>query len=363
MTEITSHNNLKKLTIVILTYKRHLYALRNMKYWSNKAVCVRVIDGTDHPIDEKLLEQLDENIIYKHDPRSVEQRLASVVPDLDTEYVVLMGDDEFYLPSAVSATIDELDKDPSLISCCGCSMGFFARDGIVFGREAYPKLVGYNEVMKSSSLERINSHMGNYVPSLMYGVTRVDLWKSAVKLLEKKWFNFFSSVELQFEMYVSFSGKAKVLRELMWLRSYESAPLRHTDPTQGDSFVGISEWWNNPASSKEKEEFIEIMSNGFSHVNNDSDLSCRDHVIKGVESYINQVKNIPKKPLIKRAVRNLSYLPEPLKDFIRWILKGKHVKFYASTLIEEAVVLENKDIKINFNELKEIEKIVLNYHK
>ena len=116
---------LEKLTLVMPTYQRQKYALRNMRYWSDTNVTLMVLDGSEDPINSKILNSFGANIVYINDPSSIEQRLNKAHFKINTEYVALIGDDEFYVVSAVKSCIQELEKDDSLIACCGSCLGFY----------------------------------------------------------------------------------------------------------------------------------------------------------------------------------------------------------------------------------------------
>jgi len=356
---------LKKLTIVIPTYNRPKFALRNMKYWSGKNVCVRVLDGSDQEIDEKLLISLDQNIIYKHDPRSVTMRLVGVLSELDTDYVVLMGDDEFYLPSVVLSCIDELDKDKSLVSCCGCSMAFFQSEGKIFAKEQYAKLIGYDEVLRDSALERIKHHMGNYVPSLIYGVTRKDVWIRAFRAIGEKEFECYAVQELQFEMCVSFAGKAKVLKELMWLRSKEAVPISKVNPVL-ESKESFWVWWGRVGDTATGKEFVEIMSRAVRDLNYIPSFNYSNAIIEGCEAYVDAVNKyiLPESLQEKLYSKMALVLPVFLKSFIKYILKRISFVKNAQSLgfMDQAIMLNDSGVKVNFEEMKEVEEIVLSFY-
>ena len=115
-------SNLKKLTIVIFTYNRHKYLKRTLKYWSSYDVKVLVLDGSSTKFEDPCLHA--KNIKYIYDTRSLYDRLLSSVNYINTEYMILACDDEFYLPSALSSCIKFLLKETSYYSCGGRAVGF-----------------------------------------------------------------------------------------------------------------------------------------------------------------------------------------------------------------------------------------------
>ena len=63
--QVTSE--LSKLTLVMATYGRQSYALRNMRYWSNSDVVLLVLDASPRAIENNLLKDFGKNILYVHD--------------------------------------------------------------------------------------------------------------------------------------------------------------------------------------------------------------------------------------------------------------------------------------------------------
>ena len=354
---------LLRLTLVMPTYNRQDYALRNMRYWSNKGVTLRVLDGSNAPIEDRLLETLGKNIIYRHDRVTIHQRLKSVIPEISTEYVALMGDDEFYINSAVISCINELDADDSIVGCCGQCMGFSFDDNInkVCGWLPYgADFFNYNEVMYEDSVERLESHMKNYKPTLIYGITRAQQWKTAFKAATEKEFNFFAAFELQFEMCISFLGKAKVLSELMWLRSDEVEPVRNIYKNM-ESEKSFKEWWLYSDNAKQQAEFIEITSQAFKSFDYDTGMNYENIVKHGCNSYTSRGKK-------SRMVRGLS--PRLLTFFITirsFIKKIKPVVKVKSDMerldfLTQVELMKDQGVKVDYLILKEILAIVYSFH-
>ncbi len=95
---------LEKLTIIVPTYNRQEFALRYMHYWSETKVTIIIIDGSKKSLEPAVLKKLKKNIIYIHNPIGIYQRLLAAIKHINTEYVLLGCDDEFYIPSALNST-------------------------------------------------------------------------------------------------------------------------------------------------------------------------------------------------------------------------------------------------------------------
>ena len=75
---------LKDLSIVIPTYNRQQYALRNIHYWSNRGPEIHVLDGSAVPVRDELLSSVGPNIHYHHWPISMIGRISKVREVLTT---------------------------------------------------------------------------------------------------------------------------------------------------------------------------------------------------------------------------------------------------------------------------------------
>ena len=95
-----NYPNLSKLTIVITTYNRKKFILRTMNYWSNTNVKLDILDGSETPIEDHLIEKLSKYIKYIYNPLSVHQRILHSLEFVKTEFAILGSDDEYFVPSA-----------------------------------------------------------------------------------------------------------------------------------------------------------------------------------------------------------------------------------------------------------------------
>ena len=113
---------LEKLTIVIFSYNRHKYLKRTIKYWSDYNVKLLVLDGSDIKLEDPCLNI--KNIRYIYGPKDLYGRVLSSINYIDTEFMMLACDDEFYLPSALSTCIEFLSKESSFLVVEDAQLGF-----------------------------------------------------------------------------------------------------------------------------------------------------------------------------------------------------------------------------------------------
>ena len=360
-------NKLEDLTLVVPTYFRQPYALRLMRYWNGKGPKVIVVDGTDKPIPKCDLDALGTSILYVHNPVGLFERLRGVLDLITTKYVALAGDDEFYIPSAVAHCINELERDSEMVACCGRALGFSpAKKYAVNGWPSYPLLKDY--VLEADDPEqRLTRHLGNYVPSLVYAISRTDEWKKTWKYTLTVEFPAFAIGELQVEMCMSVAGKSKVLPDLMWLRSNgEAEPVRGTDLSLDPekSFPG---WWCNSATAGDRDRILSLMSDAFAYLLGQSG-DRRDWVVRAFEDYLSCCyPELQRNPSPKQYAKNVvkRVLPSSYHKKIRKILtllRSARSQPVVS-LITAAESLQAEGVSIDFAELRNIEDTIVSFHR
>ena len=351
---------LEKLTIVIFSYNRHKYLKRTIKYWSDYNVKLLVLDGSDIKLEDPCLNI--KNIRYIYGPKDLYGRVLSSINYIDTEFMMLAGDDEFYLPSALSRCIEFLSKESSFSSCGGRAIGFHTNKKNIFGGIQYPRLKDLSLDSDSASV-RIEDHFSSYVPAHIYSVIRSSKWKFICKCTFEKEYSFFASWELQLEFLVMVSGKSKIIPELMWMRNQEVPAIRGTSPSMSYS-VDILKWWYDEKFTKEKKEFLYAMKKTCGSLSIDQNFKFSENEIsKLFEVYIDKLlnKRLTEKNFFYRVINLISYkkiltslsyeTKKMIKKFIRW---DKILPYIKTSLVKEAIQLEAKGVSVNYKDLNQV---------
>ena len=352
---------LTKLTIIIPTYNRQKYALRNMRYWSGRGATVHVLDGSEVAIESKELEPLCENVIYHHLPISFRERIQHGIDLTETCYTMMLGDDEFFIPSGLEKCIEELEYENDIVSCMGRGLLFSIFNGCLEARYAYKEMKDH-AVLQNSSVKRLVHHMKPYKCSTVYSVVQTHVWKQAWSAFAKKEYPIYGIGELQFEMTVSYLGKSKVLPILTWLRSSENPSMANEPSFNGQT---LWNWWNERSNLETREELLGTMADVIlknNNKNNPTKLQIESAFSKGFESYISQPEIDPYRNDIVNKIVLL--LPKKLK---------KHLKQHFSYLRNKirgvmdfmvmAEQLKETGVDIDTAELLNIERIIVGFHK
>ncbi len=352
---------LYKLTLIIPTFNRQAFALRNMTYWSGRGTVIHVLDGSESPISADDLKVLGGNIHYHHLPVGVVDRLKIALSLVNTEYVALLSDDEFFIPNALSECIRVMESEHDMVSCGGRCMMFWRAPCGIMGAPAYTTQQDY-AVLMSDPVERMVYHMSPYTPSTIYSVVRADVWKKAMGILVQKEFPVYAIGELQFELAICYQGMSRVLPHLMWLRSDENPQLTGTSISL-DPANPIWNWWFNSNTLNQRNEFMDIMSNGLA--SSSSDVSVlRDGVSSAIDTYVNAYRNsqnILNKVLsvVKKSI------PFEIKQAIKKVLRrnlDSTAQLNATPLMDAAKAMEASGVTVDFQELANIERIVTDFH-
>ncbi len=352
---------LNKITIVLLTVNRRQYVLRNMKYWSGKDVTVHVLDGSEQGMPFKYFSTIKNNIYYHHLPISLSERLAYVSSLITSQYTMLMGDDEFYIPSAIEACIDELENNVSLASCFGRCMYFNHHKGALKTKLIYKNMADYS-VQHSNPDDRVLYHMKNYRPSTIYSVMRTDVWKNTVSCMDNELYKVFALEELQFEIASSYLGKSRVLPVLLWISSAENPGI--TDKSQ---YKAINDWWTDTSNDELKKKMLRGLASKILINQDNVDIEHTMRIItKSIEMFMHRpIRKTSIKTYVASQVASLlSMLPRIIKDVLQ---KPAHTIFYPLNnfynIGRTVKELKIEGVNVDLKELKNIESTVLGFYK
>jgi glycosyltransferase domain-containing protein len=350
---------LEDLTLVVPTYQREAFALRSMRYWSGRGPTILLMDGGPQRLPANCLSGLGDNIRYVHAPISLSHRLKQAAELISTDFVSFIGDDEFHLPSSLAASIANLRSDKSLVACMGRAMRFRPNaHGEIEGSPVYPNLKNHR-IDGSTPRERACTHMRNYVPALMYSVVRTEIWRAAHESHFRKEFPVYAIAEIQFELAVSMLGKSKVLPQLHWLRSQELATISTSPDVSLQKRNRVHTWWKSADSLEERLEFLEITSAALATKSKRPQEEIASEIEAALNEYVHFVEQMktnkpPSKNVAHRSM--LDRLLEPVKRPPAKTPSSVH------SLMDEARELARSGVSVDFDELSEIEKILIEFH-
>ena len=158
------------------------------------------------------------------------------------------------------------------------------------------------------------------------------------------------------EFLLCYAGKSLVIPELLWLRSDECIPLHGTSDHINPSRTFIK-WWFDKDKEKEKNDFIVRMESACRQLNEFNKKNYIVDINNILETYIQSQK-------IFLFFRVYKYLPSSIRSIIKKIFKIFGNDLTKKTPLRDfAKSLEATGVRINFNELLEIEKKIIDFYK
>lgn len=362
--------NLSKLTLVIPSYNRQQYLARNLHYWSGKDVWVIALDGSPKRIGSDLLKGLDQNVSYFHLPSSLRERLWSVNNHLQTKYMALLADDDFYLPSGLKAAINFLEENPDYSACIGRPTGFgYDLGSGVFGIPGiYNDMnIDYN-INSNSPGQRMVDHMGRYMPSTMYAVLRSKNWDKTIGAFVRREFPVFAMVELQMELSTSYIGKSMVLPILSWLKSTELEQISGPDPSLIRTIEFHDLWPNEGDATNFRAEFTSSMAEVLCDVDERPRAVVGSEIEAAMDAYVAWWYYYIRKYVPFYGAREYMkrVLPARVTNMITSYLRAHRLRLNAKQgkqgLLALGKQLKDNGIFVDMAELQDIVDYIQNFH-
>jgi len=343
----------RKLIIVIVSYNRQEDIIKKIKYWSYYNFNVLILDGSPKKIKKNKL-KLNKLIKYIHMPKvDYHERIFKIMHLIKYKYIKLEADDDYFLPSAIIKGLKILEKKKSISAVFGKVGLISCYQNNLYNKQLFLK---NKSLLDQKFYPRLKSYFSTYSPSLYYSVMRTSVFKKNVKmwLLCKKEYQIGYKLfaEICFTMSTCFSGKIKLIDNLLWMRN-------DSDISKRIEFPGISKDYKFKMYKLSKSNYFDKFIENF----------FISDILKKEKKTFFLVKDIVKlhfeKP-IKNSVFNKFFynliinlfkklVPSYLKKKIRFLLKINGPSYSDICL---------KKVKVNYKyeskELRFVEKIYTN---
>lgn len=353
-------SQLSRLTIVIPTYNRQRFALRNMRFWSGKHVHLFVMDGSSQTIKLEDLVGLADNVHYIWMPVSLEERLRVAIELVDTEFVVMLPDDEFFLPSGLQCCIDELDSRKDVIVCVGRCLNFWAAKNHL---TVSPRYAFWPSILQETSQGRMEANMSTLNSLTIYGVMRRDPWVNCVKLIAERVFSCCYVTEQLFELFSSYQGKSRVIDALMWFRSGENPPTAFKGWNRDYHF---QHWYLDQRNTAEINVMFDILRKNVLLVTPGADRTSLEGLRKAIDIFVIRVEEATKgQSKIKKQLRKCAEiiaanLPKKIKYPIKRVLGLTRTEFPFREIPER---LKQVGISCDVDDLMDVEDSLKQFYK
>ncbi|MDB2603312.1 TIGR00180 family glycosyltransferase [Planktomarina temperata] len=241
------NSTLSMLTVVIPSYCRQDFIIRQCAHWHGSGASVIIMDGSPKPLANNMQQTIAElaDITYVHSTAIIIDRIKHAATLIKTPYAVLCGDDEFLLASGLCSAIALLEQDQDLVACIGQSLHYYllnngSKCSYGTGYDTYKYEIKHDNVQ-----DRLNASVKSYNAATCYAVTRTFVWCRSWGNLQRSSCSYVYELEHAFTTYIW--GKLASVDDVYWMRSFENPPAETVDNIR----LPIENWW---ASNKFRTE-------------------------------------------------------------------------------------------------------------
>lgn len=244
---------LSRITIVIPTFGRPRFLMRQFAYWKNSDAKVVILDGSPTPVSIPPT-MMSSNIRYVHSGGSFPTRIVSAGEYVSTPYCAMLSDDEFFTFSGLRASLSRLDTDPTIVGCVGRCQYFFVDQQRFLLKDAYREWKPFSPDAVTQSLRLDEDLPPNKTHMAHYAVMRSNVWKDVMLNAYGQTFSCAYSYERLVNLRRTILGRTEILEDLLWFRSMENRNIT-TSTASGPNFLA---WVRSPEYSGEIGEYRRI---------------------------------------------------------------------------------------------------------
>ena len=378
---------LDRLTVVVPSFGRPEFILRQLVYWSGTSARLLILDGSPDPIPESVRDAVDgrKELGYMHRPVGLDERLHEACDLIGTEYTVLGGDDEFLLRRGLAEAVDVLDREQRHVACMGQSLGFVpSPDGRYLGfGPGYPHRGFVNT--DPDVRQRVLYAMSRYNAITCYAVTRTDTWR--VTWGEALDWSSVYAMEVQHAISSWLSGGLITIDEIYWLRSGENLSVRDLSVRDlKEQHLTFTDWWSDPVYASEVSRFQGLLADHAVAVGAADPSLASQIVSEAIEVFAAFTEAKESKRMVLAPTRTLfphhriakvarhliDNLTPPveiclkriLRRVMRLLRKGRDTSLVnIDSLVDEDFLPADSLTEGLYAEIKEVEKIVLEFYR
>ncbi|MGP8281876.1 MAG: TIGR00180 family glycosyltransferase [Desulfomonilaceae bacterium] len=365
---------LSKLTIVIPSYDRQPFLLRQAVYWGYSKATMIIVDGSLKPINQSTKRIIDDlpNVKYLYMADSIAKRLRLAFQFVETPYSIMLGDDDFFLKKGLSKAVEKLEKNDGLAACTGQTLAFdFNHDDL---HTCYFKSYNYKdfEVTNATASDRLAFAISRYNAATCYAVLRQNVMRRWIETTKDWSLTGANEIHQAFTTYIH--GKLSTVPNLFWLRSSENPMV---SVSGWDRSLTWREWCTSDQFSEEYKSFVKIVSEELSEYGKIHRQDSRKIIIEAItpllaletssrgSTYINLIRRSVRDGVIQslRKILSQNYFQQ-LKRFYgqnKCAHSLNNAKYDELERYIKSQGLAQLDAAA-FEELKEIESIISEFH-
>ena len=229
-------DNLASLTLVICSYERAYYLTRQVTFWWKFPCSILIADGSKVKNEQvsQLCQLRSETAKYFHMPKApLLERLNRLSKSIDTDYAMMLADDDLMLPRGVSELIDGFTNN-EVVGVAGKSLSFeFSPQKKISYKLAYSFAQGQ---LTGSQADRTLRSLDPYTGICTYAVYRSGAWSASWGNYTRSSWSSSAVTEIRQTLIAASLGNILFKDILYWMLSAEEPPVDTADSKRTVSF-------------------------------------------------------------------------------------------------------------------------------
>jgi glycosyltransferase domain-containing protein len=358
-------DGLEKISIVIPTFDRPDFVIRQAKFWQESMAQVYIFDGSARPIHDA--SGFAENIHYLHLPQDFFHRMLHATSLVNTPYVALLGDDDLFLKSGLQESVERLEAEPDLFGVVGRAAYFFFQRGKVLGNQTHNLSSNYPAGVVDGIGRLNNLYHDGKIGGLAYGVYRSPGWRTAIQSTYAKKYSCAYVYDTFLRTMLTYLGEIKMSESLVWLCSGENPPIKNE--SSFNRKVDLIDWFDGVEYAEEVVDFKHRLVEALFKEGRDSKETLAasvNSVVSTLESRY-RVKATQRTSLAKRLPGLVQrYVPKKIKDLGKDYLPlrmKKVLDWQNFTLSEVLPQMKSRGVCYDEAEARRVIALIEDFHK
>ena len=348
------------ITLVIPTRNRPHFLLRALSYYSDCRFGhpIVIADSSDEEHlrrGEFALKSIAGRLSVAHEvfpsDTPVLAKLSGVLDEVETPYVVLGSDDDFFVPEALGQAVRFLETHADFGLAHGEATLFGLRSGTVHGEIAWMKPYPQRMIAQETGASRLLDHLSHYT-STWYSVHRTDLLRGALRQAAPLELDYYF-LEMVPSCLAVIKGKAMKMEGYYMVR--QSHPGTTSSAGKGSSFDPFA-WLADPGWASQYQRFMGCLRKELAKEDQIPQERAEEIVKIGFWSYLIEILSTRwerrygrSRPVPPSPIRKMASKVPGLPNLWRWAKRSTtHSAFMpiyravteGKTLIEDPPVLQ-----------------------
>jgi glycosyltransferase domain-containing protein len=333
-------DELRDLTVVILTHNRQHCLIPAINYWQEIGVKTLIVDESPKPL--KLMSSSNTHN-YIHVKKPFAERCLIAASNIESKYSIMVSDDEIFTRSGLLEMVRTLDSDKSLVSVGGVAIAIWKYGPLIAGSWPYQGTFRF-ENFYDTAIGRIRHHTGNgkrpVSAFFTSNVNRTEYLRRCLKLYAKSPVIATEAISI---LTICSAGKSKFLDSLYWIRNWNEFPRSHAN---WDRSISLPHWWSEQKGNEIWKLFYENLSNAYLEISQSDDFEEVWNLIMQASEVIQPSANVKK---YKESRILDSYGLRYLKYGMKKTLRNKSVPKKFTTVLSEmkssGVIFDDSEVE------------------